>query len=159
VEVALPVFQVLRSFPCHLYATAQRTVAARGPYDLVFVDAPQRYYGRDGVLPLVAGSLCPGALLVLDDAGRDGERSAIQRWLRTYAGLELVVFDPRFGRYGVAILRANQRLTSRCSVRSWISGAAQAGVAWVGRTVQGRGPRTRQRKVTLASRFRPSPSQ
>ena len=139
-EVALPVFRVLGSFPCHLYATAQLTVAARGPYDLVFVDAPQRYYGRDGTLPLVAGSLRPGALLVLDDAGRRGERSAIHRWLQTYVGLELVVFDPKFGRYGVAILRANQPLTQRRSVASWVRGAAHASVAWLWRTVRGRGP-------------------
>lgn len=141
-EVAVLVFRLRDPFPCHVYATAQQTVAERGPYDLVFVDAPQRYYGRDGTLPLVAGSLRPGALLVLDDAGRRGERSAIRRWLQTYVGLELVVFDPKFGRYGVAILRANQPLTQRRSVQSWVSGAANASVAWLRRTVQGRGPFT-----------------
>lgn len=93
-EVALPVFRLRGSFPCHLYATARRTVAVRGPYDLVFVDAPQRYYGRDGALPLVAGSLRPGALLVLDDAGRRGERATLHRWLQTYVGVELVSSTP-----------------------------------------------------------------
>ncbi|MDQ3209319.1 MAG: hypothetical protein M3Q37_12045, partial [Gemmatimonadota bacterium] len=127
----------------HIYASAQRTVAERGPYDLVFVDAPQRYYGRDGTLPLVAGSLRTGALLVLDDAGRFGERWAIRRWLQTYAGLELVVLDPEFGRYGVAVLRANQPLTERCSLRAWVGGAAHAGVRWLSRTVRWRGPVTR----------------
>ena len=139
-EVALPVFRLTDPFPCHVYATANRVVAARGPYDLVFVDAPQRYYGRDGALPLVAGSLRPGTLIVLDDAGRREERSAVRRWLKTYVGLELVVYDPAFGRFGVAILRVNQPLTQRTSVRSWVSGAADAGVAWLRRTVQRRGP-------------------
>lgn len=137
-EVALPRFRLSGPFPCHAYATAQRVVAERGPYDLVFVDAPQRYYGRDGTLPLVAGSLRPGALLVLDDAGRRGESSAIQRWLQAYSGLELVVSDPEFGRHGVAVLRTTQPLAEHGSVRPWITGAADAGVAWLRRTLRGR---------------------
>lgn len=138
-EVAQPIFRFTGPFPCHVYATAQQTVAERGPYDLIFADAPQRYYGRDGTLPLVAGSLRPGALIVLDDAGRREEGSAIGRWLLTYVGLELVVYDPTFGRRGVAILRAKRPLTQRYSVRSWVGGAAHAGAAWLRRTAQGRG--------------------
>jgi predicted O-methyltransferase YrrM len=135
-EVALPVFRMLGPFPCHLYATAQRTVVERGPYDLVLVDAPQRYYGRDGALPLVAGSLRCGALIVLDDAGRIWERAVIRRWLQTYVGLELIAFDPEFGRQGVAILRVTHLLSERTSVRPWVSGMAQASVGLMARTAR-----------------------
>jgi predicted O-methyltransferase YrrM len=134
-EVALPAFRVLRSGPTHLYATAHRIVQVRGPYDLVLVDAPQAYYGRDGALPLAWEALRPGALVVVDDAGRPQERWAIRRWLQTYTGLTLAGYDPGFGRNGVAVLRVG-RLAQRPSARAWISGAVHAGVGWLRRRVR-----------------------
>lgn len=82
-------------------------LARRGPFDLVVVDAPQYWYGRGGALPTVRPHLTDGALVVLDDAGRKGERWALYRWLRTYRDLELVAYDSSFGGRGVALLRWN----------------------------------------------------
>ena len=87
---------------------------------------------------VLVAALRPGALVVLDDAGRREERSAIRRWLLTYVGLELVVYDPTFGRRGVAILQVKQSLTQRYSIRAWVGGAAHSGVAWLRRTAKGR---------------------
>ena len=79
----------------------------RGPFDLVVVDAPQYWFGRGGALPTVRPHLTDGALVVLDDAARKGERWALYRWLRTYPGLELLAYDASFGGRGVALLRWN----------------------------------------------------
>lgn len=92
----------------------------RGPFDFVFVDAPQWYYGRDGALPLCWRYLTDGALVVVDDAGRPQERGAIMRWARTYR-LRLVHFDPRLGNNGVAILKATN-IQQRFNLKSWVGG-------------------------------------
>jgi predicted O-methyltransferase YrrM len=86
-------------------AGPERELAARGPFDLVLIDAPQYFYGRDGGLHLAWGHLHPGAVILLDDAGRSGERRTVRRWLATYPGLELVHRDPALGSNGVAVLR------------------------------------------------------
>ena len=49
--------------------------------DLVLIDGPAAEDGaRVGTLPLVRGLLSPGALVVMDDALRDGELWAARRW-------------------------------------------------------------------------------
>jgi hypothetical protein len=96
----------------------------------VLVDAPQWYVGRDGALPLILHSLAPGALIVVDDAGRNQEQWAIRRWLQTYAGLSLVCYQKEFGTYGVAVLAFNGDTTQRHSVRTWVSSAVHVGVNW-----------------------------
>lgn len=89
----------------HLFDSARKEVASRGPFDMLVVDAPQYWLGRDGALPLVHEHLRPGALLLVDDAGREGERACLYRWLRTYRGLRLIHLDPDFGGRGLAALR------------------------------------------------------
>jgi predicted O-methyltransferase YrrM len=71
------------------YPEADGQIASRGPYDLVFIDAPPGTHGRDGPLYDVYPQLADGALVVLDDAARSGERTAIRRWLETFPGLRL----------------------------------------------------------------------
>ena len=95
---------------------ADSVLARRGPYDLVVVDAPQGIYSRDGALHMARRHLSPNALIVLDDAGRNGEQWTLYRWLQTYPGLELTFFDPAFGGRGVAVLRTGGRLKSRLAI-------------------------------------------
>ena len=90
---------------CYYFRDAADIVASRGPYDLVLVDAPQGFYGRDGALQMARRYLAPGALVVLDDAGRSGERWALFRSLVTIRGYRLVFWDPELGGRGCAILR------------------------------------------------------
>jgi predicted O-methyltransferase YrrM len=86
------------------FREATGAIASRAPYDLVLVDAPQGFYGRDGVLRMIQGHLSSGALVVLDDAGRAGERWALFRNLRTAPGYRLLLYDSEFGRRGCAVL-------------------------------------------------------
>ena len=105
-EPVHPRLTVGRAGLAHVFTDARAAVSRRGPYDLVFVDAPQWYYGRDGALPLVLRHLAPGAWIVMDDAERSNERWTVSRWLDACPTLRLVVFDPDFGERGVAILRS-----------------------------------------------------
>jgi predicted O-methyltransferase YrrM len=98
---------VFRAFPggvAWCYERAPATLSERGPFDLVLVDAPQSFVGRAGALHTALAHLSEGALIVVDDAGREGERNLIAGWLRAYPGLRLAAFDPGFGRLGVAVL-------------------------------------------------------
>jgi len=133
-EATAPRFRFLRSGPCHVYSSAAAIVRSRGPYDLMLVDAPQWYYGRDGAMPLALDALSPGALVVIDDASRHQERWAIRRWLRVYPGLTMIGFLPAFGRNGVAVLRFSGDRTRRFSIGAWMSGAVHSGVGWMVRS-------------------------
>ncbi len=84
---------------------AERAVAEQGPYDLVLIDAPQSYFGREEPLRVAHPYLSPGALVLLDDAGRNGECWVMWRWLANWPGLELIAFQPAFPRLGIAVLR------------------------------------------------------
>jgi len=88
-----------------VYAGCAEVIAARGPHDFLLIDGPQWWYGREATLHLAVPSLAPGALIVLDDAGRHGERAILARWLATYPGLRWVADAPGFPRMGVAVLR------------------------------------------------------
>ena len=139
-EVAVPRFRVLRSGPSFVFATARPAIEARGPFDLLFVDAPQCDYGRDGALPLVLGLLAPGAVIVLDDAGRLQEQWAARRWLQTYPWLSLAGYRPTFGRHGVAVLKVDGTASgSRGAWRAWVSGSVHAAVNSVARWENSRG--------------------
>jgi predicted O-methyltransferase YrrM len=135
--VALPELRVCREGVYHVYARAAAPLAAHGPYDFVLVDAPQWYYGRDGALPLVYDMLAPGALIVVDDAGRPQERWAIYRWLQTYPGLELLAYDAGFGRNGVAVLRHTGDKARKFALASWMSSVAHVAVNALTRRLRG----------------------
>ncbi|HEX8671691.1 MAG TPA: class I SAM-dependent methyltransferase [Longimicrobium sp.] len=90
--------------PYYGYAGIDDLVARRGPYDLVFVDAPVGRYGREGALHAAFDALAPDGLVVLDDSAREREQRVLRRWLTTYPELQLVANDSSVGP-GVAILR------------------------------------------------------
>lgn len=98
------------------YDRLARNLAARAPFDLVVIDAPPGAYGRAAPLLDSYAMLAPGAVVVLDDASRSEERSAIVRWLATFPGLRLVVHDEGVQR-GIAVLvhdgNKRQRLVPR----------------------------------------------
>lgn len=105
----------------YIYESARPRIEARGPYDLVLIDAPQYYYGRDGALAASHAQLRAGTLIVLDDAGRSAEQWSIRRWLRTYPGLELRLYAPTFGGKGVAVLEVVRPLRPRANALTAIS--------------------------------------
>jgi len=58
--------------------------ASLGPIDLLFIDGPPAATGKHArypALPVLGGQLAQGAVVVLDDAGRDDEREVLKRWL------------------------------------------------------------------------------
>jgi len=116
--------------PYYAYRDAGTRIAARGPYDLIPIDAPQYYYGRDGALHIAHEQMAVGALIVLDDAGRSSERWSVRRWLRTYRGLELRLYDPSFGGKGVAILEVTTLLEPHFDAVTIASGAYYALEYW-----------------------------
>ena len=123
-------FKMSRRGFYHSYDKAAKIVAERGPYDLVLIDGPQTFYGRDGGLHLAYQHLAPNALIILDDAKRRGEQFTIQRWLQTYPSLDVAKFDPAFSDRGVAVfvnqgheqpqLSLNSLFTSGCfALKNW----------------------------------------
>lgn len=62
-----------------------------GPFDLVLVDGPEggarAPLARYGALPLLRDRLASGAVLLLDDALRKGEREIVARWREEVPGL------------------------------------------------------------------------
>lgn len=99
------------------YGDIESRLAARGPYDLLFVDAPPMHFGRDCALHLAAPHLRIGALVVLDDAARRAEWTTVRRWLRQYPGLSVAVWQPSFER-GIGVLKY-ERPGTRFSLRSF----------------------------------------
>jgi predicted O-methyltransferase YrrM len=75
------------------YRAARRRLRREVPFDLVLVDAPQRYYGRFGSLNLASEHVSAGSLIVVDDAGRRGEKDAIAFVLATNPNLHMVWLD------------------------------------------------------------------
>ena len=64
-----------RDYQAH---SAEKLGEARA--DLLLIDAPPTTTGRAGVLPRMSGNLKTDALVVLDDAAREGERDCVQKW-------------------------------------------------------------------------------
>jgi len=88
----------------YAFKDAIEVISERGPYDMVVIDGPQFCYGRDGAIPIIYNHLAPNARIILDDARRGSERWAIFRWLKTYPGLSLDLYDDEFGAKGLAVL-------------------------------------------------------
>ncbi len=72
--------------PFPWYAGASEA-AARGPFDLMFIDGPPARDGvarREPALPRMWSALADNALIVLDDGRRAGERECVRRWKERY---------------------------------------------------------------------------
>ena len=76
---------------------------------LLFIDGPPEATGplaRYPALPLLFDRLTPDAVVLLDDAGRQGERSAVASWLDAFPDLEAEHIQSE---KGTAILRRAPR--------------------------------------------------
>ena len=122
--------------PFNGYVDAASALAARAPYDLVLVDGPPGPLGRDWTLFAAIRHLRPGALVIVDDTSRPGERRAVERWLRRWPGLSVVSAGPRTTR-GVTVLRFDGDTRARFSLRT-IAGAAYERARQLARHLGGR---------------------
>jgi len=108
VDAVLVVTELRRTFSTHgllwAYRGLHRRISSRAPFDLVFIDAPPSpQYGRISTVHDAYPFLAPGAVIILDDAARPQEQTAVARWLSTYPSLKLVILDVAAGR-GIAVL-------------------------------------------------------
>lgn len=108
-------FAYTRTGPQYLLdAKTTQQIQDSGPYDLIFIDAPQGYFGRDGTLHAAMPAMAKGALVVLDDASRWKERRIVQRWLKQYPSLTQVHFDSQRDQgKGVAVLQCQKAMRPR----------------------------------------------
>lgn len=96
-----------------------REALALGPFDFVFLDGPPATDGaprRAPALPLLWEALAPGALVVLDDANRRGERACIDAWRERYAGdltFERLAIEKGLGVFEKRALRDPPRVAVR----------------------------------------------
>jgi predicted O-methyltransferase YrrM len=76
----------LEGMPWYRETVVREAVEALGgPIDLLLVDGPpagrpEIEQSRYPALPVLAESLAPGAVVILDDASRPGERRVLERW-------------------------------------------------------------------------------
>ena len=131
--VSTPRFVISRKGLYHSYTSAKKEIAKRGPYDLVLIDAPQWSYGRDGSLHTAFPFLRKGTLLVIDDAGRPGDRWSLYRWLQIYPGLQLALYDQDFAGKGVALLYYDGDKRNYLSCRCIITSAYHSMLNWLTR--------------------------
>jgi predicted O-methyltransferase YrrM len=86
------------------YGLATPDYAAVREADLVFVDGPPGPWGREAALYSAFPVMREGGLLVLDDAGRPGERAAAAAWRRYFGDAVEMQFVPSLGK-GMLIVR------------------------------------------------------
>ena len=103
------------------FKEADSVLGQRGPYDLVAVDAPQWIFGRDGALHTAWRYLSPNVLIILEDAGRNGEQWTPYRWQQIYPSLEVTFFDTEFGGRGVAMLQTRGQMKRKLATVAALS--------------------------------------
>jgi predicted O-methyltransferase YrrM len=122
--------------PFNGYVDAAPALSARAPYDLVLIDGPSGTLGRDWTMFAAIRHLSPGALVIVDDTARPGERRAVERWLRRWRGLSVVLDRPETTR-GATILRFDGATRARFSLRT-IAGAVYERARQAARPLRGR---------------------
>lgn len=122
--------------PFNGYVDAAPALLARAPYDLVLIDGPSGPLGRDWTMFAAIRHLNPGALIIVDDMARPGERRAVERWLRRWPGLSVALDRPETTR-GATVLRFDGARRARFSLRT-IAGAVYERARQVARHLRGR---------------------
>jgi predicted O-methyltransferase YrrM len=72
--------------------------------DLIFIDGPPKATGslaRYPALPLLIDRLGPRGVVLMDDANRPDERSAVKRWQEEYTGLEVAYHKDSNGTFEI----------------------------------------------------------
>ncbi|REG91524.1 class I SAM-dependent methyltransferase [Algoriphagus antarcticus] len=112
-------------FGVYAFYQATKKFKFKDTIDLVFIDGPQFFYGREGGLDYIFKFLKEGSLIVMDDAGRYIDQCVIFKWLKVYKGLELVYFNEKYGDKGLAILKVKSPLKRTFSISAFLLGMYQ----------------------------------
>jgi predicted O-methyltransferase YrrM len=102
----------------HEYGGIGDALRARGPFDFIFIDGPPGHLGRDATLLAAAPFLRAGTVVVLDDATRPMEQTAMRRWSRALA-IEQVFESDTVGR-GVAVMKVAHPISPAFSLRTFV---------------------------------------
>jgi predicted O-methyltransferase YrrM len=87
-----------------VYHLPPDSIAATGPADLILIDGPPKALGgREGVLYQAMAFARPGTLMLLDDANRAAEKSAVLEWQKRFGDAIRVWWLPGFAKGLVAI--------------------------------------------------------
>jgi predicted O-methyltransferase YrrM len=116
----------------YAYRHVERMIKPRAPYDLVVIDAPPGKFGRDSPMYDAYPLLADGALIILDDAARPAEQTAVRRWLRTFPGLRVVVSAMSHG-CGTVVLEHSGNKRRRFSARAVLGTLHDRLISGVGR--------------------------
>lgn len=114
----VPLKEVWVKQQCYAWYDTQSLQDLHG-VDLLLVDGPPAYgeFVSTNRLPAMAclgRCLAPGAVVMLDDANRHGERQVLQYWLAHYRGLAL---EPLPGVERLAALRVRDAVVESAAVR------------------------------------------
>jgi predicted O-methyltransferase YrrM len=120
----------------HEYVGIDGTLRTRGSFDFVFIDAPPGHLGRDATLLAVAPFLAAGAVVVLDDAKRPGEKTAVRRWNRAMQ-VETVFQSDEVGK-GVVVLSVQHPAAPGFSFRTFVGTIHDRIVEWQRRRAGGK---------------------
>jgi predicted O-methyltransferase YrrM len=101
----------------HEYVGIDDALRLRGPFGFVFIDAPPGERGRDTTLLQAAPFLSDGAIVVLDDARRPREQTAMRRWARAVS-IDRIYESDTLGR-GVAVLQIRRAAAPAFSWRTF----------------------------------------
>lgn len=115
----------LSFFGIHAQYKLKNELSFKKKIDLVFIDGPQYYFGREGGLDYIYDKLAIGCLILMDDAERYTEKCVIYKWILVYKGLELIYLNDHFGYKGLAVLRVNRPLKKVFSVKAFGLGLMQ----------------------------------
>ncbi len=99
------------------YTGIAEALRTRGPFDFVFIDGPPGHLGRDATLLAAAPFLAADAVVLLDDATRPQEQTAVRRWERALP-VERVFESETLGR-GVIVLKLRHPATPSFSLRTF----------------------------------------
>lgn len=104
---------------------AAAEAAALGPFGFVFIDGPPATDGtarRAPALPAMWDAIEPGALIVLDDARRAGERECLRLWSAQFRGELEARIEPI--EKHIAVLRKASRVAAAVEPKARVNEAA-----------------------------------
>lgn len=108
------------------FRSAASALRSEAPFDLILVDAPQNYYGRDGSLHIALPLVRRGSFVVLDDVHRITERATLSRILSSYSGLHLCWKDARPDGSRAAMMVSDGSTARRFRIAPYVSGCLWA---------------------------------
>lgn len=109
------------------YDKIHKVLEKRGEFDMVLIDAPQYYMGREGALTASAPHASNDCIFILDDFNRRGEKMCVYKWIYLYPELHIININKEDKGYAVLRLRnSRQQFDTGLFVAGLLQGARKA---------------------------------